>query len=1825
MKKKALSLLLVLAMCLTLLPTAALAEEATSTLDGRDGIVITKDTANGTTWTDGNGGTATWEDYSYLVLNNYNVDSGSNPAITIGYGCFVTLKGSNSLTSDSENGAIDFSPATGATYVNIRGTGTLSVNGGAHSAFKEFDRYCHMRVGGTAVVELSNNSETEPVLAEIHDNPYEKDDPLYDIYKNLDNHGIIEINDDGKLFIYGKALSNFDGMNASVYGSVNKNADESDLTEEATAVEDGYYTVNGETAQTLLFKKKIVYVASVTTADGSTTTKYEDVKSAVAAAKQESGCTIKIIAEANQLSLPSGIYLDTTGNDVVTFDLNGHSLGGYSLNIGGNNHSGKVKIIDSSNGNGAIGLAVRASGDVTFNGATATSCLQLEAYSGSSVKFYGGNIRAFTLGEGVTYKDFLPENYCYYSYRNGASLDSPVKLADAANALAAGKYLAVGECQHKSVGSDMKCEYCGKDFSGYEAMLTTASGVTYYKTFSEASEAAQKNADSTIKLLNNVSASNGFNFLEGTFTIDLNGKNISGVTTAIAFNYDRDKQQYSTAKVTLINTANEKSTVNGNDHYAAQIDGKDKGTKLTVGRNDGSASNIEFSTNSWSSHAIHIGRGTTELYGGTYTSTARNCTAITGIGGNVVLIIHGGSYTGVAAAVNFDGSELTIEGGKFEATDNDFSLVISEYVKKVELSGGTFKGIKAERPLSELLKDGYSFKKADGSWLTETELAATSTTETVTVAEKPLKSLTVKINGTAVAGSSHSATINEKLTFTAETVPADADATVTWSVDGTSVTDGSYTPKKSGTYTLKCEAVKGGYRLTKTVTITVVGAASVTVAPENAEIVYGATELPESLAKLTATIKDGYSVTAQWFVQGQNGAAEELTSNKALTNEQSYGSATMSILDAGTYQVYCHLTVQNSENVAVDEFDSDVVTLKVEKKALAASDLTYTGAAITKVYDGGTSCTASASGVEINNAVKVQSGDTLPMVDGTFAYVSKNVSANAKIIFTTKRTESKNYILPADLNLELSGAITPREVTIRGIQASNRPYKANDKSVELTGGSVVGVYENDVVTVDLSNAKGEMADDAMGQNKPVTVTGAALSGSDAGNYTLKEQPTDVKVTITKAVFAASVSMSGYTYGAMTIPTPSVSYNPENGTVTYYYSTENSNQAGTEWKDITGATLDAGTYYMYAVISETSNYASVTTEPTKFVVDPKTLTKADLTYSGATEKVYNGTTSAPVGAKVSINSDALVGEDTPDVTGTIAYDTKDVATATKITFTPNAIESGNYRLAASEVLEVKASITAKTLTGLDFSSIVVTKVYDGTTDAGMLTGTVHFAGVVDEDEVSIKAVPGAYADANVGENNKTIVLTLSLEGRDQANYTLAEADRTHEFTTASITKAAGSVTPPTAKNLAYTGEAQKLVNEGSSMTGTIKYKQGDGDYSAELPVATDAGEYIVHYMVEGDENHNDVDEASIKVSIAKATPALKITADKNTLSGGGTVKLTVSGAPEGSKVVVTQTDDQNSEAKILALTGNGEVSVSLSNTTAKYTFTVVYASDDNYNEKEDSCEVSVTRRTSSGTNSGNTITVPSTPNGTVTVNPSTATKGTTVTITTKPNEGYELGDLTVKDANGNTLPLTDKGDGKYTFPMPASKVEVKATFVKEVETSPFADVATDAYYYEAVKWAADQGITGGIGNGLFGPNQPCTRAQIVTFLWRAAGSPEPKNMSSFSDVPANSYYAKAVAWAVENGITTGTGDGKFSPDATCTRAQSVTFLFRAAKASANGTPAFSDVAANAYYAEAVKWATDNGITNGIGNGLFGSNNDCTRAQIVTFLWRLYAGK
>ena len=251
-----------------------------------------------------------------------------------------------------------------------------------------------------------------------------------------------------------------------------------------------------------------------------------------------------------------------------------------------------------------------------------------------------------------------------------------------------------------------------------------------------------------------------------------------------------------------------------------------------------------------------------------------------------------------------------------------------------------------------------------------------------------------------------------------------------------------------------------------------------------------------------------------------------------------------------------------------------------------------------------------------------------------------------------------------------------------------------------------------------------------------------------------------------------------------------------------------------------------------------------------------------------------------------------------------------------------------------------------------------------------------------------------------------------------------------------------------------------------------------------------------------------------------------------------------------------------------------------------------------------------------------ITVKSAKNGDVTASHKTASKGTAVTLTVDPDKGYVLDTLTVLDGKDKEIKLTEK-NGKFTFTMPASKVTVAATFKASAPTgkNPFIDVPAGSYYEDAVVWAVEKGITSGTSAVTFDPNGNCTRAQAVTFLWRAAGSPAPKSMNSFADVPADAYYAKAVAWAVENGITSGTGGGKFSPDATCTRAQIVTFLYRAAGSPAvSGGSVFSDVKAGAYYADAVTWAANKDITGGIGNGLFGSDNNCTRAQIVTFLYR-----
>ena len=481
------------------------------------------------------------------------------------------------------------------------------------------------------------------------------------------------------------------------------------------------------------------------------------------------------------------------------------------------------------------------------------------------------------------------------------------------------------------------------------------------------------------------------------------------------------------------------------------------------------------------------------------------------------------------------------------------------------------------------------------------------------------------------------------------------------------------------------------------------------------------------------------------------------------------------------------------------------------------------------------------------------------------------------------------------------------------------------------------------------------------------------------------------------------------------------------------------------------------------------------------------------------------------------------------------------------------------------------------------------------------------------------------DTEIGKGGNTLVLK---NVSDSGTYWVVVSDgennnATSNKVTVTIVKADGTASV-SLSDWTYGGTASEPVptsdtNGINNVTYQYKVKgAADTTYSDTLP--TNAGNYTVKAIFAATDNYNEV-TAEADFTIAKATPAIAIKATPSTLTGGGSVELTVSGVPTEGKLAVTCDND------ITVTEKDGKYTAQLPNATKDYTFTAKYTGTDNYNDVEKSCKVSVTYKGSShhSSSTSNTVSASTASNGKVSLDKSTAKKGDTVTVTVTPDAGYQLDKLTVTDKNGTVLKLTDKGDGKYSFTMPDGKVEVKAVFAKEVETSPFGDVSTDAYYYKAVQWAQEKGITDGISSDLFGPKQPCTRSQIVTFLWRAAGSPEPKGTAAgMTDVVPGSYYAKAVAWAVENGITTGTAEGTFSPDATCTRAQAVTFLARAQNAKATGKTAFSDVPADSYFADAVAWAQANGVTTGTSETTFSPDSDCTRAQIVTFLYRANQG-
>ena len=491
-----------------------------------------------------------------------------------------------------------------------------------------------------------------------------------------------------------------------------------------------------------------------------------------------------------------------------------------------------------------------------------------------------------------------------------------------------------------------------------------------------------------------------------------------------------------------------------------------------------------------------------------------------------------------------------------------------------------------------------------------------------------------------------------------------------------------------------------------------------------------------------------------------------------------------------------------------------------------------------------------------------------------------------------------------------------------------------------------------------------------------------------------------------------------------------------------------------------------------------------------------------------------------------------------------------------------------------------------------------------------------------------------ADEQITNNKCTLALTnVSDSGMYWVLVNDGRSTKTSKAVNVTITKADVTNTPKENAHHTFgtTYDVRNLFNIDSN-AGEATYalaentdkNAGAATLEGNILTVTKAGTVKVSLTTAQTDNYSAGTAVTATLTVDKATPAIKISADQTSFTGSGTVKLTVTGVPDKGTVNVT------CDNGITVNNDGGTFTATLPNQTKTYIFTANYtgATNGNYSDKSVTCTVTVTHHSSSSSSSNPTysVTTPSkSENGGVAVSSKNARKGDTVTVTVTPDAGYQLDKLTVTDKNGTVLKLTDKGDGKYSFTMPDGKVEVKAVFAKEVKTSPFGDVSTDAYYNQAVQWAQEKGITDGISSNLFGPKQPCTRSQIVTFLWRAAGSPEPKGTAAgMTDVVPGSYYAKAVAWAVENGITTGTAEGTFSPDATCTRAQAVTFLARAQNAKATGKTAFSDVPADSYFADAVAWAQANGVTTGTSETTFSPDNDCTRAQIVTFLYRANQG-
>ena len=980
-------------------------------------------------------------------------------------------------------------------------------------------------------------------------------------------------------------------------------------------------------------------------------------------------------------------------------------------------------------------------------------------------------------------------------------------------------------------------------------------------------------------------------------------------------------------------------------------------------------------------------------------------------------------------------------------------------------------------------------------------------------------------------------------------------------------------------------------------------------------------------------VKDGIAEDiSDWAtVAGVTGGSNPGTLSYALNDQAPEGvSLTGNQL---TVQLTCTAT-QFTIKVTAEETgnynkEEQTFTVKVADKNTAT--VTITGLPDTVTYGQEFTLTASQTG-DTTSANKKWTWD---YDREYFKLVGPNANTETITLQAIKAgTPSKGITVTYESGTHKgSKTVTPgvaqKEVTVSGITAANKEYDGNtDATVNASGATITGKVDGDDLTV--SVATGSTFDSADAGSRTVTLGTLTLDGTSAGNYTLATSGNQTTATANITVRDLTVKPnSGQSKSYGTTPDPVLAYT-STGTVTgetAAFDGALSREAGEDvgQYDITKGSLelkDSGTFKAtnYNLVLDT---AVVTFEITKGTYTGSTPTKTVnilKNYAG----VQTGTltaadffTTAPAEAKITaahpdstpINMMSLAGA---DASGNFTYASKTNITAASDESWTVTISSKNYTDITTAELIFKPVDKTDVNAQITFPNGTLTyngagQKYEKATISGVSGGTWNYTYVANSgtgaslDSAGLPKTAGTYTvtakyedDAHIGTKNATLTVSkatptgaptctkITTSGKTLADAplaigTIAPAGGTLAWDMAANTIVAANTaygwtyTPAdTANYKALTGSLTPYaVSSGGG---------GGGGGSAATPSVSDKAAKELKNAKEGSTVAIDMKgETKLPASVTKEIAGKDVTVELD-MGGGMVWSFNGLDVPKGgvSLNLGVKTGTKTIPAKVInALTGEATTIQLQLNHNGPFGMSLKLSVD--LGKKHDGLYANL-----------------------YIYNP-------------------KSGELEFQSAG-----MISGGKASWVFDHASDYAIVIDKESHEPVTFP--DVPDTAYYAEAVNWAVAKKITEGIGNKLFGSNDPCTRAQIVTFLWRAAGSPGPKTMSGFSDVPADSYYAKAVAWAVENGITGGTGDGKFSPDATCIRAQAVTFLYRASGMPAvSGNAAFSDVATNAYYAAAVKWAEKNGITGGIGGGLFGSDNNCTRAQIVTFLFRAYQGK